>query len=221
MNKLNAAIADIHMPPRMARRPISPKGFPVPWFARWENGVPDFVNIHPSRTREAIERECCWLCGERLGTYKAFTIGPMCCVNRISAEPPEHFDCALYAVKACPFLKNPNAKRNTAAAIGTAEHTPGIMIQDNPGVIAIWITTNYKVMIVENGFLFRLGAPTEVHFFKEGRKATRAEVLDCMNSRIGILRNVAAKDDADNRDTSASKALDKLFAKALELVPQA
>jgi hypothetical protein len=34
MPDLNPSIRDIPIPPRMAKRPISDRGFPVPWFAR-------------------------------------------------------------------------------------------------------------------------------------------------------------------------------------------
>jgi hypothetical protein len=98
MDQLNARIAHIPLPRRFVGRPLSPTGFPVPWFVSIRDGVPDFVNIHPQKVVEAINRKVCWLCGERLGRYLAFTIGPMCAVNRVSAEPPTHYDCARYAV---------------------------------------------------------------------------------------------------------------------------
>ena len=40
---LNAAIRDIPLPPRMMRRPVNERGFPVPWFVEWIDDKPDSV----------------------------------------------------------------------------------------------------------------------------------------------------------------------------------
>ena len=42
MTELNASIRDITISRRMRRLPVSPRGFPVPWFVAWLGGVPDF-----------------------------------------------------------------------------------------------------------------------------------------------------------------------------------
>ena len=102
----------VDMPDRIARLPVDARGFPVPEFAMWYNGVPDFRVIKPGYVRKCIIKNNCWICGERLGVRKAFVIGPMCCINRISAEPPSHRDCALFAAKNCPFLSMPLARRS-------------------------------------------------------------------------------------------------------------
>jgi hypothetical protein len=218
MDKLNARIAHIPLPRHFVGRPLSPTGFPVPWFVSMRDGVPDFVNIHPEKVVEAINRKVCWLCGERLGRYLAFTIGPMCAVNRISAEPPTHLDCARYAVLACPFLVNPRARRNDAAKVPEGGNRFGTMIEDNPGMTAIWITHDYRLGIdrEKGGAGFHLGAPLAVEFWKEGRPATRAEVAAKMEERIPILREVARSEGAE-----AMSALDLQYRKALELLPAA
>src|SRR5215467_3774641 len=92
------------LPKRMLALPIDGRGYPVPWFVAWIRGEPDFRVIKPGGAEIAYHRNLCWLCGQRLGTYKTFVIGPMCTLNRVSAEPPSHRDCAEFAAKACPFL---------------------------------------------------------------------------------------------------------------------
>src|SRR5437879_3421217 len=114
MPELNASIRDIPIPPRMARRPISAKGFPVPYFVthKDEAGEWDFRQISGQTILACFQRRLCWLCGEPLGQYLAFTIGPMCSINRVSSEPPAHRECAEYGVRACPFLSKPRMRRN-------------------------------------------------------------------------------------------------------------
>jgi hypothetical protein len=211
MTELNVSIRDIPLPVRMARRPISDRGFPVPWFVTNKiDGVWDFVNIHPGRIAEAYMRKKCWLCGEPLGRYAAFVIGPMCAVNRVSAEPPSHRECAEYAVKACPFLAKPNMRRNDKAAIGKAEDVPGIMIEHNPGAQLMWITKSY----IPRGGLFHLGEPVAVAWFAEGRNATRAEVDAAINKGLPILRSTAAQEGPD-----AVADMEKALKRAMPLLP--
>jgi hypothetical protein len=207
---LNAAIRDIPLPPRMGRRPVNERGFPVPWFVSFINGQWDFVNLDPRKITEAYNRKICWLCGEPLGQFKAFVIGPMCSINRVSSEPPAHADCAEYAVRACPFLARPNAKRNTAAALGTIEDVSGIMIQHNPGANLIWITKTFKPMRAGDGVLFSLGEPASVSWWAEGRKATRAEIDASIEKGLPYLRRVTAAEGAEadlNREIERAKKL--------------
>lgn len=92
------------MPPRVAQLPLDPdRGYPVPWFAAWFDadgqpcergqGKPDYRVVHPEDVRDAHRFELCWICGGRRGAFATFVIGPMCAVNRTSAEPPSHLDC--------------------------------------------------------------------------------------------------------------------------------
>jgi hypothetical protein len=188
---LNAAIRDIPLPQRMIKRPVNERGFPVPWFVSFIDGKWDFVNLDPRKIVEAYHRKICWLCGEPLGQYKAFVIGPMCSINRVSSEPPAHNDCAEYAVRACPFLARPNAKRNEKAQIGKVEDVAGVMIQHNPEANLIWTTKTFQPMRGIDGILFELGEPTAVSWWKEGRKATRAEIDASIAKGLPFLRKAA------------------------------
>ena len=82
MTELNASIRDITNPRRMRRLPVSPRGFPVPWFVAWLGGVPDFRCIGLGKLVKAIYQHCCWLCDEPLGFWQTYAIGPMCIVKR-------------------------------------------------------------------------------------------------------------------------------------------
>lgn len=213
---LNASIKDIPLPPRMARRPISERGFPVPWFVSFINGKWDFVNLDPRKIVEAYKKRICWLCGEPMGQYKSFVIGPMCSINRVSSEPPEHRDCAEYAVKACPFLARPNAKRNTAAHVGKSEDIAGIAIEHNPMANLIWTTKDFKPMRVDHGYLFQLGEPTAVSWWQEGRTATRAEIDAAIAKGLPLLRKAA---EADGPEGIAE--MEAVVKRAQRLLPEA
>jgi hypothetical protein len=212
---LNASIAGITMPPRMSRRPVSDKGFPVPWFASLRDGKWDFVNLDPRNIVEAYRRQICFLCGEKLGAFKCFVIGPMCSINRVSVEPPAHRDCAEYAVRACPFLARPNAKRNDRAHLGKPEDTPGTMVEHNPGAVLIWITKRYApITDGRGGVLFEIGDPVEVYWYTEGRQASRAEILAAIDKGLPHLR----------KEAEQANALDDLQAmidRAMTLLPVA
>src|SRR5262245_39698608 len=83
-------------PPRIKRLPLDARGYPVPWFVAYVDGVPDFRIVDTPKIGVAWNKQRCWICGGQLGRYLAFAIGPMCAVNRVSSEPPSHLECAMY-----------------------------------------------------------------------------------------------------------------------------
>src|SRR3954470_18037641 len=112
MPDLNEKIRHIPLPTGMAKQPISETGFPVPWFCAWIDDKPDFRVVDSEKLKCAVVGRQCFLCGLPLGRYMCFAVGPMCTLNRVSAEPPSHQSCARYAVQACPFLTQPRMRRN-------------------------------------------------------------------------------------------------------------
>src|SRR6266403_5903520 len=102
------------LPARMKQLPLDHRGYPVPYFVSYIDGVPDFRAADINKLRRAVKEQRCWLCGDHLGVHRTFVIGPMCCVNLVSSEPPCHLECAKYAAEACPFLLHPNSVRREA-----------------------------------------------------------------------------------------------------------
>lgn len=203
-------------PPRILALPTDHRGFPVPWFVAWIDGEPDFRVVAPGRQVEGHNKSLCWICGQRLGRHRAFTIGPMCAVNRVSAEPPSHVDCAVFAAKACPFLANPRMRRNLKDLPEEAQDAPGITIARNPGVALVWVTKGYTPFRADHGYLFDVGEPERVHWFAQGREATHDEVMESIASGLPILQAEAAK--------GGPKAMDQLrlmTRAAMRLVPEA
>lgn len=208
------------MPPRIARLPRDSRGYPVPWFVHWADGVPDFRVIGLGKWAAAARFERCWLCGEPRGRNFTFVIGPMCAINRTSGEPPCHFDCALFAAKACPFLTRPKMRRNEKDLPGERFASPG-MSHRNPGACGLWTTRSFRVIRGLAGEpLAEMGSPTTpVLWFCEGREAVREEVLDSMTSGMLILGEAADREATEEERAAAHVDLQRQFLKARELAP--
>jgi hypothetical protein len=177
-------------PARMQTLPTDARGYPVPWFVWWDGDKPDFRVIGPGKIAEAVRFRKCWVCGSTLGRYLTFLIGPMCAVNRNTAEPPAHRECAEYAARTCPFLTLPKAQRRESNLPQEIVVDP-LMIKRNPGVAVCWTTLSYHIRHVEAGVLFGLGDPVDLSWWARGRPADRAEILDSITSGLPILRAAA------------------------------
>ena len=187
--------SDISLPDRMANLPRNKAGYVVPWFVGYVDGTPDFRVIRPDGITDALRFDLCWLCGQHRGRYGTFVIGPMCAVNRVSAEPPSHQECAEYAAKVCPFLTTPSMVRRDRHL---PDHTQpaGEMIPRNPGVALCWTSRTWAPFRAPGGVLVDVGDPTEVTWWAHGRPATRDEVENSVNSGLPILEEMAQKDGA-------------------------
>jgi hypothetical protein len=215
MTKLIDKIANIEMPDRIARLPVDERGYPVPKFVQWIDGAPDFRVLSTEHLRACVKKRLCWICGDRLGVNLAFTIGPMCSVNRVSSEPPSHLECAEYAVRACPFLTNPRQKRDHKDMPDAATEPGGIMLAHNPGVCVIWMTQAYSPFKPANGgILFNVGHPEALHWYTQGRRATRAEIDAAIEVGLPKLRSIAEEEGTD-----AVSALNLQIQQALHLLP--
>lgn len=204
----------IPVPKRIAKLPIDKRGYPIPYFVGYDDrGEPDFRMMDAEKLYRAVKQRLCWVCGEPLGRYLAFTIGPMCALNRTSGEPPGHRECSEFSAQACPFLSNPDQKRNPRTVHG--EHAPpgGEMITRNPGIAMTWVCESYEVWQTKTGPIFKIGDPTEVLFFREGRKAFQDEVFESIESGFPLLMEMAQEEGA-----KAVEALWEAKAKAITIV---
>ena len=210
----------VETPWRMRQLPTDRHGRPVPWFASWVDGVPDFRVADGAKLERAVRHGLCWVCGYGFagGEDRAFVLGPMCAVTLNTAEPPCHLDCAVWSARHCPFLVTPNMVRRDRHMPEGVENPAGIMIRRNPGASVVWVTTyrGWKAVREGRGYLFRLGPARRALWFAEGREATRAEVLASIDSGLPILREMAEKDGAE-----AVAELERMHAAALAYLPEA
>ncbi len=206
----------VPIPPRMQSLPIDKHGRPIPWFVETlPDGSRDFRVASAARRVQALRFGNCWVCGSKVGRYAAFPIGPMCAVNRVTAEPPCHRECAIYSARACPFLATPAMVRRTTG-LPDKIGVPGKMIARNPGAVLVWVTTRWHTFRAPGGALISLGDPTETLWFAEGRQATAEQARAAIDSGMPIIRAEAEK---DSDPELALAALDKEYAAALRLLP--
>jgi hypothetical protein len=189
------------LPARLQGLPVDARGYPVPWFVGWVDGpdgpetVPDFRCMDARKFRRAIKERRCWICGEPLGRWLVFPIGPMCTITRTIAEPPSHLECAQWSVRNCPFLSNPAMVRRDEDLPQNAQDAAGFSIRRNPGVMCLWVTRDFEVFNDGTGKpLLTVGPPSSVTWWCEGRAATRAEVEASVSSGLPILMTAAIRD---------------------------
>lgn len=180
------------LPANMRDLPLDHRGYPVPWFVEWINGEPDFRIMDGRKRVEAYRKRLCWVCGKKIpGQVVAFVLGPMCALNRTTAEPGCHIECAEWSAIGCPFLTRPHMVRRDKGVPETAL-APGFAIQRNPGVTLVWITKTFSAFRVPGGELIRVGPPTRILAFAEGRLATKEETAHSIATGLPSLQELAA-----------------------------
>lgn len=191
---------------RIKKLPIDKRGYPIPRFVQWVKfedgkpfpckegeGEPDFRITSVDWLWRCVIQHVCWICGEKLGVFRAYNIGPLDAIQRVSVEPPSHLECAEYAVKSCPFMLNPNLDmRNDEVSQSENVVLNPEMILKNPGVFAIWIVKQlHEVSRHGPRLIFKLPPPVDMSWWKEGRRATSEEVMDAIYrdiERIDVKR---------------------------------
>ena len=206
------------LPNRMRGLPIDKRGYPVPWFVQWVDGLPEFRAMDQQKFIRAFRQKLCWVCGEKLGVNVCFVAGPMCGINRTSSEPPSHLECARWSALNCPFLSNPRMVRREDEVINNAsarENVAGFAITRNPGVAMLWITRQFEVFKDHKGApLIQMGEPESVEWYANGRAATREEVQASIDSGLPNLEAVARSQEG------GLEALSKYVARFQKYLPQ-
>lgn len=202
------------LPERIERLPVH-RGYPVPWFAVWKDGEPDFRVADGIKWAMAVKGERCWVCGQKLGANLAFVLGPMCGITRSTVEPACHRSCAEWSIQNCPFLTRPHMTRREGGLAEEAEMR-GMPITRNPGVTLLWITHGFEVFQDQNGHgMIRVGEPQEVVFYAEGKIATRAQIDVSIAGGLPSLEDIARQEGAQ-----AMAALSEQTKEFEKLLPQ-
>jgi hypothetical protein len=153
-----------------------------------------------------------------MGVHVCFVAGPMCGINRTSSEPPCHVDCGRWSALNCPFLSNPRAVRREDEVLNNASaraKVPGLMIARNPGVAMLWITRQFEVFYDHKREpLIQFGEPESVEWYAEGRRATRAEVQESIDSGLPALVAIA------QTEPGSMAFLDKAVARFQKWLPE-
>lgn len=188
------------------------RGYPVPWFVDWENGVPEFRIMDPVKFRRALIEKLCWVCGDKLGKHMTFVAGPMCGVNRTNAEPPCHLECAQWSARNCPFLSKPQMTRREMDK--PFKEAAGFAIKRNPGVTLLWITLGYETFRVSNGILLHMGPAERVEWWALGKPATRQQVIESVAGGLPTLQEMARQEEGASEELAVQVAeLELLYPK--------
>ena len=183
--------------------------------------------MDPHKLIRCIKEKLCWVCGKQLYSELVFVIGPMCAINRVNSEPPTHRECALYSARNCPFLSRPHMVRRTDG-LPEELNSAGIAIERNPGAMCLWFCRRYKVIQVraddrgtKPGLLFELGSPQRVQWYANGRPATRAEVLESIETGLPLLYAANEREHTQAERDSGLRQIDQRFAELKKLLPKA
>jgi hypothetical protein len=184
----------------MRELPVDRRGYPVPFFvSRPRPGEDwDFRVVRPEESVRALREHLCWVCGQRMGSKNAYVTGPMCTVTGTTAEPPAHLSCAEYACIACPFLANPNMRRNEKD-LPEGKWSPGFAIMHNPGVSGLLVTRD-RPRPFDDGrgnMLLQMGKPESITWYASRRRATRREVLVAIDRGLKRLFEGMPEDAVD------------------------
>jgi hypothetical protein len=139
----------VETPERIASMKKDARGYPIPHSVKWYDGVPDFRVIDPEKWEDAVIAKRCGICGGFLGAHMAFVGGPLSMENRYFTDLPMHRECAIYALKTCPFLAAP---KFSFAQKFTQEVQVSTAVSDKrPERFGLGIAKKFKVVQLPQG----------------------------------------------------------------------
>ncbi len=127
-------LRQVKIPPRMAKLPRDPRGYPIPVNVLQSGGIVDFRVIDHESTMRLLKTRCCAMCGQPLGTRMAFVGGPSSIAHRLFTDAPVHRECGTYAIKVCPFLAAPK--------FAYSRHVPSDLPEGLTAVVNEGVSTN-------------------------------------------------------------------------------
>jgi len=98
-------MSTVVMPERIARLKRDKRGYPITFVtALFEDGTADFSTLDEDRVGYVLAEKLCGVCAEEHEDIKCAIATPDEKERGIFRDPPMHFECANYALEACPFL---------------------------------------------------------------------------------------------------------------------
>ena len=95
-------------------------------------------------------------------------------------------------------MLRPNMERRVdERMLAVKDNVAGIAITRNPGVICLWTVKAWRTFDDgKGGTLFNIGEPRHVSWWREGRPATFAEVMESIDSGTPLLREMCDTPEA-------------------------
>lgn len=138
--------SEVPIPVYMQTLSLTDGGYLKPWFVKGD----DFRVTDGDKAWLSVSKKACWICGNPFDTPIYAMVGDaMSAVIRIYREPPCHKECAEYAMRVCPFILYPNAKRREAGLDyeDTLEHgnedAAVVVKPDNPGEYFVVVVSDF------------------------------------------------------------------------------
>ncbi|MCB2109331.1 MAG: hypothetical protein KDE14_16600 [Rhodobacteraceae bacterium] len=174
-------------PDHIMRLPVDGRGYPVPYFASYFDGKPDFRVIDRDKVIATATGKCCTICGGPLNGEAYFAVGPKALILTCATDGPSHKDCIEYAIRTCPFILNPNAR---ARRSGLPEH-PAIREQAIPERPPIYGVVSVRGDVkIDNSHITILCSwdQADYRFSKDGKWIEPAEARPFIETAIGELQ---------------------------------
>lgn len=187
-------MAEVKMPPRIARLKRDKRGYPVPWNVLiGTDGEPIFTANDSTKHYTALAYRLCPICGEQLGKYLWFVGGPQSAFdpNGWYFDLPAHKECAEYALQVCPHLAAKKYLRRLD--IIDPSKVPGVAFVDltiDPDRPVLFVAIGAtQVMVGERGGgmlpLVRPVPPFQIQYWKEGVRLTEEEGVRLVREVFG------------------------------------
>lgn len=143
-------LSQIETPDRIAAMKKDVRGYPIPFSVKYgADGAPDFRVIDPEKWEDAVIAKRCGISGGFLGSHLAFVGGPRSIENRYFTDLPMHRDCAIYALRVCPFIAAPkfSYSRDFTEEIAVNEHVS----TTRPSRFGLGISKGFEVVRLPQG----------------------------------------------------------------------
>jgi hypothetical protein len=158
----------IEIPKRLRQLPQGACGSAIPFYLRdhvLSSQQLDVQAIDAHILHRCVLCHLCWICGATLvkGRSVGFPLTINNAVARLTPQPPHHPECAAYATaRAYPLI----SKRITQPTVPW----PTLLLHPPTAatLMAVWITRVWQPLETLRGFLFELGDPLRLLWFRDG-----------------------------------------------------
>ncbi len=162
-------LESIPMPTGVSLLKKDDRGFPIPYFAAYIDGKPDFRVIDPDHHRRCIDYKLCGICGYHFGGKPAaFVGGPKSIESHLFLDAPLHEECATYALRVCPYLAAPTFRTHHVYIDGAVElKPPG---QQRPDTFFMGISDRFRPIETPKHIVVQAGEWMRTEKWKQGTR---------------------------------------------------
>jgi hypothetical protein len=184
------------IPDRIARLPRDKRGYPIPWNVQiGKEDTPLFTVNDQEKHIEAILRQLCPICGERLGRWRWFVGGILSAFDPNGAyyDLCGHHECETFALQVCPYLSAPKYLGRLdvidPSKIPDGMTTTNItMIPERPEIFVAVASDKFQVSAIHESDtpVIRPQRPYLAYeFWRHGVQLTEEEALPILREVLG------------------------------------